>query len=123
MHKKALVKNNMGTGEEVWRYINPATGVPIVPNPIVNGTKNRPVTPTNPLIDTRNKAAGCTQCDSEVVIINDHPADGLRIGDFYTTSNGVEWQVVGIGSNGNPITGAGRQGLPDYTKDDEDEQE
>ena len=64
-----------------------------------------------------------TQCDSEVVVINDHPADRLRIGDFYPDDNGYEWQVVGIGSQGNPFIGIGRNGAPDYSKMAEEDTE
>ena len=117
MAEKVFVRTT-AEGEDIYAWINPATGKPIKPNEPVNGTRNRPVSykPTNPLIETSSKAAGMTQCDSEVVVCPGYPSDGLKIGDFYSNEFGQEFQIIGIGADGNPLTGEGRKGKPDYNK-------
>jgi len=88
----------------IYAYLNPATGQPIQSNPAGPAQ----VAPTNALISADKHGAGMNYSTSDIVVSPGYATDGLRIGDFYTNPQGVEYQIIGIGSDGNPLTGVGR---------------
>ena len=94
----------------IYSNINSTTGQTVQANPVVNGTRAvEGSTPTNQIIDSSKSGAGKNYSNSDVVVSPSYaPTNGLRIGDFYTNANGVEYQIIGIGPDGNPITGTGR---------------